>query len=531
MRTGSFGVVLALLSLASAQYCNYVNIKQPQILTPADQQKGAFMGHYTKVKGKYIIAGAYGHYNWTGAVYVFKRDVTGKYAQQQMLLAPKGRPGDYLGLNVDMAHGRYIAAGAPYAKVDGIVTGRAYVWERSDTTWTMVASLTANVPERHARFGYSVAINRNYVFIGSRYARNEILNKTRTGAVFVYAGPKNKLTFLQKLRGRNPEVHWSDELVIGGGKLGVGAPRRFRGEGAAYIFENRNGYFTETAELRHQPPPGVPKSKKDHMGEGIAVAKNGRMFVLGGETANSPSCQGSGAAYVFVPDGAGRWTQQQALFPTTCGPNRFAQRLAVHDRKIVIGGWTSNENGLASGSAYVFTQCIDGHWALQQKITPPGSKTGDYFGKSIDFSNKHIVIGCGQCDSTSNPNQNDGAVYSYEYQLSGLRVHDRIGIQTDGKITANTHSSFPVTYSTNKSGMSIVVQLRNRNSRIKFVEARLKDISPGVGQTVQIGFKVPSTLNFGDRVVLRADLRPTDARFAAHSALSSALVKVTPPPS
>ena len=80
--------------------------------------------------------------------------------------------------------------------------------------------------------------------------------------------------------------------------------------------------------------------------------------------------------------------------------DNFGIAIATSGNRAVIGAYgdvivaPGVANGVAEGSAYVFTQAVDGTWAQTQKLTPePLGGDGDNFGLAVAFSGDLIAIG------------------------------------------------------------------------------------------------------------------------------------------
>jgi len=99
----------------------------------------------------------------------------------------------------------------------------------------------------------------------------------------------------------------------------------------------------------------------------------------------------SGAAYVFVRDGA-VWRCQQKLLADDGKPDDwFAQGLALRGDCVVVGANASNENGRKAGAVYVFTRQGD-RWR-QRRLLAADGREGDVFGQSVAFAGDHLVAG------------------------------------------------------------------------------------------------------------------------------------------
>ena len=148
---------------------------------------------------------------------------------------------------------------------------------------------------------------------------------------------------------------------------------------------------------------------------------------------NSNSAPWSGAAYVFVRDGA-TWAQQAYLKASnTDAYDRFGTSVAVSNDTIVVGAYDedsaatgvngdqNNNSAPWSGAAYVFVRSGT-TWTQQAYLKASNTGANDFFGNSVAVSNDTIVVGAYFENSAAtgvDGNQNDeskrysGAAYVF----------------------------------------------------------------------------------------------------------------------
>lgn len=99
-----------------------------------------------------------------------------------------------------------------------------------------------------------------------------------------------------------------------------------------------------------------------------------------------------GSAYVFTKSDSS-WIQQAILVAFDKEKHdRFGESVAIDGDTIVVGAIWDNDNGVHSGSAYIFTR-NGSEWSLQAKVTEPDGATGHYFGCSVDIDGDNVAIG------------------------------------------------------------------------------------------------------------------------------------------
>lgn len=126
------------------------------------------------------------------------------------------------------------------------------------------------------------------------------------------------------------------------------------------------------------------------------------------------SAPASGAAYVFVRQGAG-WVQEAYLKASNTDPSDyFGESVAVSGNTIVVGarGESSQGRGVGapqgnnlspdSGAAYVFVrQAGSGSWSQQAFLKSSNADPGDHFGLAVDLHGDTVLVGALGEDSNS----------------------------------------------------------------------------------------------------------------------------------
>ncbi|HER45226.1 MAG TPA: hypothetical protein ENO12_00235, partial [Thermoplasmatales archaeon] len=140
---------------------------QQQKLFPSDSEAGDSFGNSVSLSGDTALIGAFGdndNGDMSGSAYLFTRIGT-TWIQKQKLLASDGTNGDHFGWSVDLSEDT-ILIGAIYDDDKGSDSGSAYVYTRTDATWTQRAKLLASDGTIDDFFGWSVSISDNIAIIG-----------------------------------------------------------------------------------------------------------------------------------------------------------------------------------------------------------------------------------------------------------------------------------------------------------------------------------------------------------------------------
>ncbi len=100
----------------------------------------------------------------------------------------------------------------------------------------------------------------------------------------------------------------------------------------------------------------------------------------------------SGSAYVFTRTGT-TWTQQGKLLASDgVAGDQFGWSVSLSGNTALIGASWDDDNGVSSGSAYVFTR-TGTTWTQQAKLFASDGAAGDFFGVSVSLSGDTALIG------------------------------------------------------------------------------------------------------------------------------------------
>jgi uncharacterized repeat protein (TIGR01451 family) len=297
----------------------------------------------------------------TGAQYPVVVDPL--FSEEAKLTADDGKAGDHFGISVAM-DGNTVLIGSE--------NGAAYVFVRGSGVWTLQRKLTKD----DFGFGTSVALSGDTALIGA-YGAND--NK---GAAYVFvreAGVWSEQAMLIATDGALSDA-FGVSVAIDGDTALIGADRN--GDeyaGAAYLFERKaDGTWSEQQKLTGGAVWGL---------FGASVALAGDTALIGAYGVDNSK----GAAYVFVLDGAGHWTQQGLLTADNGGAgDYFGTSVALSGDTALVGAPEAGSSG--QGAAYVFTRNGTG-WQQTQILTATDGVANDYFGKSVALAGDTALVG------------------------------------------------------------------------------------------------------------------------------------------
>ena len=134
---------------------------------------------------------------------------------------------------------------------------------------------------------------------------------------------------------------------------------------------------------------------------GVSVAVDGNTAVVGAfqptytDPDTSLDVSRPGAAYVYIKDSNGAWSQQAKLTASDgADGDEFGISVAVDGDTVVVG---ARGNVSKTGAIYVFTKPSDGDWTstiTETKLTATGGAADDLFGASVAlYGESTIVVG------------------------------------------------------------------------------------------------------------------------------------------
>ncbi len=394
----------ALLSNAGAAYIFERTAsgewEQTQKIVASDRvEEGAF-GLAVAISGNYAIvttireerdASGENVIDDAGAAYVFERMPNGTWEEVQKLVASDRSLEDRFGRDVAI-FGEYAVVTAADEDEDAngenllVNAGAAYVFKRNASgVWEEVQKLVPSDRTANDLFGFSVAINQDYILIGA---------------------------------------HAKDEEVAGTLESSVGA---------AYFFKKSNADIWEEEQKVMPTNPGF----RYFFGRDVSLSDDLALVSAAEESFDAPMgdtvVARAGAAYVFHRDNTGNWSLEQRLISSDPdGNDYFGHKLDLELPYAFIGAYGDSEgvnegNSMPNaGAAFVFHRGNDGTWTQMQKLVAYDRDESNLYGQGVAISNGHLLISAsrnGTEEDGSNPIALAGAAYSYELMTTSLSAN------------------------------------------------------------------------------------------------------------
>ena len=328
--------------------------------------------------------------------------------EQAKLTASDAAAKDGFGGSVAVS-GNTVVVGAPLDSEGGWDSGSAYVFVRSGGSWNQQAKLTASDPAIGDRFGWAVAVNGDTAVVGAPYKGTH--NDTGSAYVFVRSGESWSQEAKLTASGSNRERWFGYSIAISGDTAVVGAPYDDDNgdeSGSAYIFVRNETSWSQQAKLT-----ASDAVTDDYFGSSVAVSSD--TAVIGALWSDNNGID-SGSAYVFVRSGMS-WSEQAKLIASDSGANDwFGFPVAISGDTAVISAPRDDDNGTDSGSAYIFVRSGE-IWSQEAKLTANDAAAEDFFGGSVVVSGDTIVVGVSGNDA-GGANSGAAYVFSSSYPLT-----------------------------------------------------------------------------------------------------------------
>ncbi|MDH5515642.1 MAG: FG-GAP repeat protein, partial [Gammaproteobacteria bacterium] len=347
--------------------------------------------------------------------------------------------------------------------------------------------LTGTFPSAGDNFGYSVAVDGEWMAIGAR--NGERLAVADTGAVYMFRRIGAQWTQFVPQIGNGildgngivgaffgHSVAIRRDSVSGNPLLVVGATGENSSSGAVYVYEfGLHCYDSESASFyecwgnKTRLVGGLLADTSDSFGYSVAATED--TIVIGAINDEAPdgidpATPNTGAVYIFKCTSVNTvstpycesWVQQKQLVPSgALGSDRVGYDVDIDGNVIVIGSPLNDSAGSSAGAVYVyrwqfshftgapfFIPVYD--WLFEQKIT--GAAVGDSFGIAVAVSGDELVASAWRADVGGLGNAGTVQVYSWtiangwtlsdtlaplqaDNTTSDMAIDDRFGTSVD----------------------------------------------------------------------------------------------------
>ncbi|ADQ91338.1 hypothetical protein BpV2_171 [Bathycoccus sp. RCC1105 virus BpV2] len=365
---------------------DYTNVTE-QKLTASDGSSGDRFGIGVTIDGNYAIVSTRNGEDTvsdSGSAYVFKRDeTTGVWSEKQEITASDAVTNDFFGVSVSLS-GDYAIIGA-HAKNSS--RGAAYIFKRTGTMWTEQDTFTANDVAASDAFGWTVGISGDYAIIGAR-------GNDGSGSAYIFKRDTNAETWTQHQKLKGNDTVSGDEfgysVAIEGDYVIIGSHYYDHSgntnPGAAYIFK-RDG----TSDTWSEDQKLTASDPADYNDFGASVTLSGDYAIIGATNGDTSTVTDSGAVYIFKRNAStGVWGNEQKVTASDAAhANYFGVSVSLSGDNLIVGAYGKDSG---KGGAYIFKR--DGTtWSEIKNLTASDGATSDQFGVCVAIDSGNAIVG------------------------------------------------------------------------------------------------------------------------------------------
>lgn len=242
--------------------------------------------------GNTLLVGGNRDNNFAGAVWVFARSGNVWSQQGNKLVVTNAIGSSRFGISVDLSSDGNTAIIGGHT--DNANAGAAWIFTRSDTSWTSQTKLTGSGAIGNARFGRSVSISSD----GNTAIVGGYEDDASKGAVWVYTRSGGSWTQQgNKLVGTgadgNASQGFSISLSADGNTALIGGIDDNAFAGATWVFTRSGEVWSQLGNKLI----GSDAVGNANQGGAVAIAPDGNTIIVGGIADNT----NTGAVWVFVP--------------------------------------------------------------------------------------------------------------------------------------------------------------------------------------------------------------------------------------
>jgi cysteine-rich repeat protein len=372
------------------------NWGQQKKLTAFDGATDDYFGRSVTISENYAIVGVgWDDVTWQnqGSVYIYYKNQGGanNWGYVKKAIASDGFAGDYFGMNVSL-YGDYLSVGAMGDDDSGNASGSTYILNKDQggtDNWGEVKKITASDGAAGDQFGIC-SLSGDYVLIG---ALTDDDNGDASGSAYFY----DDYTTPECGDGVTSGTEQCDDGNITDGD-GCSA--------TCFVEFLPNG--TETKIMSVEGNGGF-------FGQSTIIT-DGNYAVIG-DTYGDGAATDSGTAYIFYNNGTAWIEQAQLIADDGALGDWFGISVSISGNYAVVGSFYDDDNGLDSGSAYLY-QRSGSTWTQIKKLLASDGTNGDYFGYSVSINGDYIVVSAHT--NSINPWEHQGAAYVFYKDQGGI---------------------------------------------------------------------------------------------------------------
>jgi len=348
------------------------NIENPFLIAKLeadDAQRDDNYGKSIAVSGNYVVVGASKEDSTadnSGAVYLYKKDFKGVLTQIAKLKADDAQEDDFFGYSVAI-DGDYIVVGAYKEDTNEEDAGKVYLFKRKSdekNDVTQIAKIQSDSPQEFAQFGNAVSINGRYIAIGASH--ENVGTEDDAGAVYLFKRESDSIddiSLIAKLSASNAgkEDWFGHSLSIDGDYIVVGAygeDSENDNAGAVYLFKRKSDEKNDTSQISMIL---IHNSRDfDYFGYSVDISGD---YIIAGAYGEDTTANGAGTTYLFKreSDDEDDVTLLKAIqVKEPHSKDYFGKSVAIDGTYMIIGAYSEDiDEKVDAGAVYLFRREIN----------------------------------------------------------------------------------------------------------------------------------------------------------------------------
>jgi hypothetical protein len=298
--------------------------------------------------------------------------------------------GAFFGGSVDQDGDVVVVGARSEENIAAVRTGAAYVYYRTDEGLRLIKRLEPPAGADGDAFGSAVAVDGNRIVVG---APNDAQSGPNAGRIYLF------------IRDRDGADNWGLVDEVGGGAGDwAGWSVDIEGDLVAWGAHQDDGAGTKRGLVAigqiiadqgiAAVAPVLPDDPSDEAVFGISVDLHGDLLAVGaaGADDNGPA---SGAAYVFGRDVGGpfNWGQIARVVPDDgAAEDLFGLQVAVDEDTLVVTSPRRDGAGVDRGGAYVFEH-DGGGWTQAAMLAPDTENDESQLGWGLALDGRFVAVG------------------------------------------------------------------------------------------------------------------------------------------
>ncbi|UCC32731.1 MAG: hypothetical protein JSU86_10690, partial [Phycisphaerales bacterium] len=417
-------MIIAAVGTARTEAQTDCQMVEATELIPTAPQPNTLFGMDVAVSGDYAIVGASNAALNPGVAYLFARDDGGTpgdprddvWIDIDRISAGDPQNNNAFGWSVDI-DGATAVVGAPGAES---TEGAAYVFQLDDNStddprddsWGQVAKLTLTPAQSQANatFGYTVAVDRGWIVVGTPYYDSPSYNNQ--GLISLYEWTGTEWTFNNSFTWTGAYLWAYSVAVRAEGPddpiIAIGAPG-YQSNFLTVMRRDPSGSFFDSRRFFASDP-----GSDDNFGKSVSIS--GDTILVGAERHDPGTGLYSGAAYVFREIGRLDYAEEAKLTPSDITEDYyFGRDLSLDGDMAAIGAWGTTDEGDFTGAVYAF-QRTHSSWSEVARLVQSDAAAGMFFGGATSISGNTVIT-----------SSREEGIARYAY------IHTLTDVDSDGK--------------------------------------------------------------------------------------------------